>query len=303
MLTIVHGSDLHFGRHFRPGVAEAFLVAVHDAEPDLIVISGDLTQRAKVREYRAARTFLAEFPDVPLVVTPGNHDVPLYRVPERLLAPHRNYRRFVAPELDTVTQIEAATVVALDSSAPRTALVNGRIRTRQLAFAKRAFAESPRDAVRIVVAHHGLVRAPDGERDRPVPRARRVLGALVSMGVDLVFGGHLHRAFVASSMDWVKHERGEGTVIVHCGTTTSARGRGRERLQNSFNLVKMGDEHIEIVRHLYFPEREAFGPVGVQAAPRRPRVSLDSGRFGSGVLSPGRREAGFAPGALGGIST
>ena len=81
MLTIVHGSDLHFGRHFRPGVAEAFLVAVHDAEPDLIVISGDLTQRAKVREYRAARTFLAEFPDVPLVVTPGNHDVPLYRVP------------------------------------------------------------------------------------------------------------------------------------------------------------------------------------------------------------------------------
>ena len=79
MLTVLHGSDVHFGKPHRPSVATAFLEMVPTVAPDVIVLAGDFTQRAKVREYEQARTFLRQIQDVPVVVTPGNHDIPLYR--------------------------------------------------------------------------------------------------------------------------------------------------------------------------------------------------------------------------------
>ena len=139
MLTVLHGSDLHFGKHFDPDAAAIFRELVDTLTPDLIVLSGDFTQRAKLREYRAARDFLSDLPEIPVVVTPGNHDVPLYRFWERALAPFWKYRRFISRELDSVTQIEGATVVSLSSAAPRRAIVNGRLRKAQILFAARAF--------------------------------------------------------------------------------------------------------------------------------------------------------------------
>ena len=94
MLTVLHGSDVHFGKRHRPNVATAFLEMARTMAPDVIVLAGDFTQRAKVREYEQARTFLRQLQDVPVVVTPGNHDIPLYRVLERIFAPFRNYRAF-----------------------------------------------------------------------------------------------------------------------------------------------------------------------------------------------------------------
>ena len=112
MLTILHGSDLHLGKRFKPEAADAFQKSIRALDPDLLVLSGDFTQRAKLREYQQARDYLRSLPDLPVVVTPGNHDVPLYRFWERLLAPLRNYREFISPELDTVTVVPGATVVS-----------------------------------------------------------------------------------------------------------------------------------------------------------------------------------------------
>ena len=84
MLTILHGSDLHFGKPHLPRVAAAFHEAARRAEPDAIVLAGDFTQRAKVREYRQARECFDSLPNVPVIVTPGNHDIPLYRVHESI---------------------------------------------------------------------------------------------------------------------------------------------------------------------------------------------------------------------------
>ena len=105
MLTIAHGSDLHFGKPFNVEASEAFLRSLDALDLDLLVLSGDFTQRAKVREYQEAREFLESLPDVTTVVTPGNHDVPLYRIWERLFFPLRNYRRYISTELDTITRI------------------------------------------------------------------------------------------------------------------------------------------------------------------------------------------------------
>jgi 3',5'-cyclic AMP phosphodiesterase CpdA len=288
MLTIVHGSDLHFGKPFRPEAARAFKRAVDGLSPDLLVLSGDFTQRAKVKEYQEAREYLQGFRGLPLVVTPGNHDVPLYRVWERLLAPLRNYREYISEELDTVTRVSGATVVALNSTAPHRAIVNGRIRDRQLRFAARAFMGSPEGDARIVVAHHHLAPAPDYESDQVMPGFRRCLDAFTEMKVDVILGGHLHRGYIGSSLDvYPGEDRGHGIVIAHSGTTSSRRGRARERLKNTFNLVRIGLEHMEITHHMYFEDMDGFVPFSSHVFPRRAMRFLRTGPL-LGEPGPGK---------------
>ncbi len=269
MLTILHGSDLHFGKPFDAKVAGVFLQAIRDLSPDLIVLSGDFTQRAKVREFQEARDFLRGLPDAPVVVTPGNHDVPLYRVWERLFAPLRNYREFISQELDTVTAVKGATVVSLNTTAPLRAIVNGRIRDRQLLFAAHAFHDAPEGELRVVVLHHHLAPAPDYESDQVLPGFQRYLDAFSKMKVELILGGHLHRAYIANSLDTFPAGEGrKGIVIAHSGTTTSRRGRARERKKNSFNLIGIAGDRMVITHYLFVGEEGGFVPVGTHAFPR-----------------------------------
>ena len=282
MLTVVHASDIHFGKPFRAEAAEAFVAATHQVAPDAVVISGDFTQRAKMAEFQEAAAFLERLPAVPRVVVPGNHDVPLYRIVERLVAPHRNYRQHIADELDTVVRIAGATFVALDSTEPRTAIVNGRIRQRQIEFARAAFAASPPGDLRVVVAHHHFAPAPDYEGDRSMPGARRALQAFVDMGVEVILGGHLHRAYIGNSLDvFAGGDRDRGLVIVQSGTTTSRRGRAREQTKNSFNVMRVDHNGLEITHHMYFDngssgEAGGFAPVSEHRFPRRPHRWLQA---------------------------
>lgn len=272
MLTIVHGSDLHFGAPHDPGAASAFLESLLAIGPDLLVLSGDFTQRAKAREFQEARAWLDALPaDLPRVVTPGNHDVPLYRVVERLFAPFRNYREWIHPELDSVTRIPGATVVSLNSAAPRRAIVNGRLDAPQLEFARHAFSGAGEDA-RVVVVHHHLAPAPDYERDTPLPGAPRILEAFEAMGVDLVLSGHLHRAYIGNSLDvYQGDDRERGVVVVQSGTTTSRRGRARERAKQSFNVVRVSRDRMEVVHYMLFEAAEGFAPFSAHVFPRHPR--------------------------------
>jgi 3',5'-cyclic AMP phosphodiesterase CpdA len=270
MLTILHGSDLHFGEPYLPQAGQAFVKAARGVEPDLVIISGDLTQRAKVHEFEAAREYLDRLPDAPLVVTPGNHDVPLYRIFERIFDPYRNYRAYISEDLDTVTRLPGAVVVSLNSAAPRSAIVNGRIRRHQMELAARVFQDAAEDDVRIVVAHHHLAPAPDYEGDTQLPNAKRILDAFSDMGVELIFGGHLHRAYIGNSLDvYPGRDRQHGVVIVQSGTTTSRRGRAREQAKNSFNVVRVAPKHLEVTHYMFFEEIEGFAPFSMHAFPRR----------------------------------
>ncbi|NIP58301.1 MAG: 3',5'-cyclic-nucleotide phosphodiesterase [Gemmatimonadetes bacterium] len=293
MLTVLHGSDLHFGKPYKPEAGEAFLAAAHRAAPDLVVISGDLTQRAKVREYEQARAFLERLPEVPLVVTPGNHDVPLYRVFERIFTPFRNYRTYIRRELETVTRVDGAVVVSLNSAAPRRAIVNGRIDREQLEFAARAFEEAGPDDARILVAHHHLAPAPDYESDTFIPRAREVLNWCDRMGVEMILGGHLHRAYIGDSLDvYPGEEVDKGIVIVQSGTTTSHRGRARESAKNSFNVIRIARKHLEITHFMYFDDVGGFAPFSMHAFPRRDDLYFAEDPFQTGALILEDGEAG-----------
>jgi 3',5'-cyclic AMP phosphodiesterase CpdA len=277
MITLVHASDVHFGTPHDPRAAEAFVRAAAETAPDALVVSGDFTQRAKVEEYRQAAAFLERLPDVPTVVTPGNHDVPLYRVWERLFTPFRNYRDFISEDLDTVTRIPGCTLVSLNTAAPRTAIVNGSLSPRQIGFAGQCFAAGDDGELRIVVAHHQLAPPPDYEGGEPMPNARRHLESFERMGVDVVLGGHLHRAYIGNSLDVLpRDEERHPVVIVQSGTTSSSRGRARERLRCSFNVLRVDEATIEVAHHHYDRGDDAFRPTSLHVFPRRPRNELPS---------------------------
>ncbi|HET9985129.1 MAG TPA: metallophosphoesterase [Longimicrobiales bacterium] len=272
MLTLLHCSDLHFGPPFVPKVGEALLEAAAALEPDIIVASGDFTQRARREQFAGARAYLDRLPPVPLVVTPGNHDVPLYRVAERIFSPYELYREFISPDLDSVLRRDDCVIVELNSTAPRRAITNGRIRRGQLDLAARAFGSTPPGVPRIVVAHHHFAPAPDYEGGQVMPKAKRAMECFTELKVDLVLGGHLHRAYIGNSLDvYPGPERDHGVIIVQCGTSTSRRGRAREREKNSFNLIRIGDEVIRITHYMYFDDAAGFAPVGRHIFPRAGR--------------------------------
>jgi len=243
MLTILQGSDVHFGRPHDSEAEAHFIAEVERVNPDVVVLAGDFTQRAKVGEYQRARRFLSVFNDRPVVVTPGNHDVALYRIWERLGNPFRNYKRFVHPDLDHSVQVPGATFVSLNTASPRRAIVNGRLDEAQLDFAARVFHVAPSGDLRCLVLHHSLVAPPDGGGEPTVPGAKEKLARIRDMGVELVLGGHLHRGFA------VRHEP-DGVVLSHSGTATSSRGRRAERGGNSFSVVRVSDFEISVTRFL-----------------------------------------------------
>ena len=272
MLTLLHISDLHFGPQYVPVVGEALLRAAHRLRPTVIVASGDFTQRAQPAQFLAARQYLDRLPPATQVLVPGNHDVPLYRALERLVAPYALYREYLTDALDVVVRRPDAVIVALNSTAPRRALTNGRIRRRHLALCTEAFASAPEGAARIVVTHHHWAPVPDYEGSEVMPGAKQALDALTELRVDLILSGHLHRASIVNSLDvYAGRDREHGILIIQCGTSTSRRGRAREREKNSFNWIRITDRSIRITHYMYFEDASGFAPVSRHLFPRARR--------------------------------
>ena len=274
-LSLWQISDLHFGPPFDPVVAEAALRSVEALEPDAIIVNGDLTQRAKRTQFQEARTYLERLPAVPRIVVPGNHDVPLYRVYERLYQPHQLYQEIISPELNPILTLASATIVGLDTSAPRTAITNGLIRPWQLERCVDAFENSPPEKIRIVVAHHPFASAPDWLPDKLMPHSERAIRTFSRYGVELICGGHLHRGYVSNTLDFYPDvSRDHGILISQCGTTTSRRGRGREQFRNSFNWIEIIDDAIKITHFLYQPITDQFESFAYHVYPRQRRSTL-----------------------------
>jgi 3',5'-cyclic AMP phosphodiesterase CpdA len=276
MLTILHISDLHFGPPYVKRVGDCLLDIAPKLAPDVIVVSGDLTQRAKPHQFTAACEFFNRLPDVPRVVVPGNHDVPLFRIWERVFDPHREYRKYISQELNQIYCRDDAVIVGLDSTAPRGSIVNGRLHAGQLEFCERAFRDAAPGAARIIVAHHHFAPAPDYDHDQVMPKAKRAINKFLDLGIDMILGGHLHRAYIGNTLDFYPgSHRERGILIVQSGTTTSRRGRVREREKNSFNCIRIGQEMLRITHYMYFDERGEFSAVSRHVAPRAGKRFVD----------------------------
>ena len=285
-LRILHISDLHFGPPYRPAVGEALLDTAMELNPDAIVVSGDLTQRARPEQFADAAEFLARLPVAPRLIIPGNHDVPLYRVTERLMNPHGLYRKYISEELNPVLQVEGAVFLGLDTTSPYRNITNGRIHRWQLDRCSSILKDAPPDAARIIVAHHHFAPAPDYLHDWTMPKARRAIDRFVELGVELILGGHLHRAYIGNSLDFFPgSHRERGIIIVQSGTSTSRRGRGREREKNSFNVIEVSASMHSITHYVYFNEEHGFTPFSRHQFPRPDH------QFGHNVVDASRIEA------------
>jgi 3',5'-cyclic AMP phosphodiesterase CpdA len=236
MAKIAHLSDVHFGAHDPLVVAgaEAWLA---DTRPDLVVISGDFTQRARVEEYQAAAAFLdrIESLGLPTLGVPGNHDVPLYDVVRRFTRPLHRYRRFIDDDLCPWFENAQLAVLGINTARSLT-FKDGRISHEQMAIIRERFREVPEERTRILVTHHPLFAMPIGEAGEPseaVGRHGEALQAIADAGVHVLLAGHFHRSFTESARRMVKNAG--PALVIQAGTATSTRLRHGE--MQSFNLI------------------------------------------------------------------
>jgi 3',5'-cyclic AMP phosphodiesterase CpdA len=258
MRTIAHISDLHFGA-VDAGVVEALRDALLVLAPDLVAVSGDLTQRARDAQFRAARKFLDALP-FPRVVVPGNHDVPLYDVLSRFGNPLGNFRRHITGERFPAYQDDEIAACGADTTRSFT-IKDGGLRTTDV---RRLGAWldglSPR-VVRIVVCHHPL--------DAPSTTAQRLtyprpdiaaMTTLIERGADVFLTGHLHLSSTGqSAVRYPAHRR--TAILVGAGTATSHRSRGEG---NAFNLLRVTAEEVSVDRMTWDSVRREFSSTHVE---------------------------------------
>ncbi|MEO8274811.1 MAG: metallophosphoesterase family protein [Thermoanaerobaculia bacterium] len=243
--TLLHLSDVHFGPKHVPETAAGVIDLAAARRPSLVVISGDLTLRAKPAQFRAAREFAAELERIaPVLAVPGNHDVPLYRAWERLFTPYGAWRRHFRQELEPVFQDDELLVAGVNS-AQAFAVKGGRIRRRRLAEVDQLLASAPPKLFRVVVVHHHLSRPPGVECEHPSWRSGEAIERWKRAGVDLVLSGHLHRTLE------LRPAGDEGFLELHTGTTGSSRGRGPERGRNSLHWIEVGSASFRVERHFW----------------------------------------------------
>ena len=242
MRTIVHLSDLHFGRVDQRLIAP-ITEAIKRLAPDLLVVSGDLTQRARPEQFAQAQRFLDSLP-APQVVVPGNHDIPLYNVYNRFVHPLRNYRQNISLDVEPTFFDDQIAVMGVNTARSLT-FKNGRINEQQVQRIREHFSTLPEEVLKIVVTHHPFDLADGVDDDNRLGRAHMAMHELAALGVDLLLSGHLHATHAASTAGNYPIE-GFAALVVQAGTATSTRGRGET---NSFNVLRVRSRRIRVERH------------------------------------------------------
>ena len=261
MRTVAHLSDLHFGK-VDPKLLSPLVARLQSLAPDLVVVSGDLTQRARPAQFREARRFLDSLPGRVLAV-PGNHDVPLYNVFQRFFRPLDKYRRFISGDLEPA-YVDDEIAVAGVNTARSAVFKGGRINRAQMARTRRLLCPLPEAVTKIVVTHHPFDLPPGHGERQLVGRAAQAMRLFAECGADILLSGHLHASHASDTRMRYRID-GFVALVVQAGTATSTRGRGEA---NSFNVLRIAHPTVEVERFTW--DGAAFEPGDVARYERSP---------------------------------
>jgi 3',5'-cyclic AMP phosphodiesterase CpdA len=250
MRTLIHLSDLHFGR-VEANVLLPLSAMLWQVRPDLIVISGDFTQNASDDEFLEARKFLATLPE-PRFVVPGNHDMPFLNVLHRYIVGLDRYRRHISD--DTEPYFEDAEIAVMGINTARVhSLRGGSINSAQMARVRQRMCSQHSSVTRILVTHHPFDLPEPFGRRLLVRRSRQALEQIAGC-VDLLLAGHMHISHAGHTAARYKIHA-QSAIFAQAGTATSTRNRGEP---NAFNLIRIDRPNIDVERMTWNSEHQIF---------------------------------------------
>ena len=246
---LLHLSDLHFGTE-RPACLISIQEFCREQQPELVVVSGDLTQRARYREFFHCKQFLDSL-NCPYLVVPGNHDIPLYHVWDRIFNPFTRYQLFFG-NMEMTLETEHFYVIGVNSIRRRYH-TRGHISLEQIQQIDQILKQAPADKIKIIAAHQPFYTPPDdphGIKDCPL-LGRMALEVWSQSGLKALLHGHLHQSAVFDLNSLYHLGAGHPVLDIHAGTATSY--RLHHALSNSFNVI---DKQAD-VRHYQFNLQQA----------------------------------------------
>jgi len=250
MRTIVHLSDLHFGR-VNASLLDPLKKIISEIEPDLVAVSGDLTQRARSHQFQQARSFLDDLPK-PQIIVPGNHDIPLHNVFARFLQPLTKYKRYITTDLEPVYEDKEVAIIGVNT-ARSLVFKGGRINETQVGRLRDKFCSLQDEVVKVVVTHHPFDLPEGHDESGLVGRAKMAMTGLADCGADLFLAGHLHISHTGHTKRY--NIRGHSALVVQAGTATSTRERGEP---NSFNVLRVAHPSIVVEKFAWRRSTAAF---------------------------------------------
>ncbi len=250
-MTIVQLSDTHFGTECAD-VETALISALTAMPADVIIVTGDVTQRARSQQFERARNFLAKLPDHRLMVIPGNHDIPLYHLWHRVFNP---YREFISAfkQIEATLVTDSCTIIGVNSSCPMKHK-DGVFTPEKIAQVTEQLRNAGNSPLRIVAAHHPVAVVLPVDRENVVVNAEAAVGAWSAAGMDLILGGHIHYPFMAPLKGYFPHLDTDAWIM-QAGTAVSRRVRSRK--PNSFNRLVINGKRESACIEQWDYEREA----------------------------------------------
>lgn len=262
--TIAHLSDVHFGRITHPDIVDAVVREVNALGVDLVVVSGDLTQRALPSQFRAAKALLEAF-DAPSLVVPGNHDVYAYWRPWlRIFKPVVRFQQMITDNLYPIFERQGLKVLGINSAFGRT-IKHGLVKAQDCARIRAAFSGVTPETYKVLVVHHHLQHLDALTPHDIVFGAEAAMEAVVEAGVDLILCGHLHVSHVEATQP---QGADKPLIVASAGTATSNRGREDERQANLYNIIRIDDRTVDVEERKFDLEARAYRPERRSVFPR-----------------------------------
>ena len=255
MRTLIHVSDLHFGRIDRK-IANQMVKTFINIKPDMVVVSGDFTQRAKIAQFISARSFLNNFKkaNIKYFAVPGNHDVEPFSKPiNRIFKPFHTYKKYISEDLEPMYCDDEIALAGINT-ARASNLKNGNINLEQMEKVTEWFKTLSRDITKIIVTHHPLDLPTQYKAKKIIHKAGKIIKHFSAQSIDVYLSGHYHRSSIITTAE--RYGVKDYSAIAVQAGTISTRSRGE---MPSFNVLTIDKKAIQINTCLWNADEKSFG--------------------------------------------